>query len=567
MKNRGILLLIAVIVACIIITGCTSTSPPGTGTTTPTPTQPQGGSDWPQVAHDPSYTRSSPQTVIGKDNVDQLEVKWIFNTNYPVENPPLIIGDTAYIQNNALQVFAVDLHTGLSKWIYDPDVPKVGMNLPRVSTSHGMTSNNGVIYAPTGPNGTVVALNAETGQKVWESPKLDAGPAFRNSAPPVFWNNIVLGGSALGDEPPFGVAQKGTLTGLDMMTGEKLWQTVLAVGDWVTTYPNADQNGGATAWTGGAVDMDTGIVYIPVGNPSPDFYLYTRSPGPNKYTNEVIAVNMKNGKIIWDTPFVAEGTVLPGVTALPDGHDWDCSWGTMLVTVDMGQGPQKVVIGHNKRGDIMAMDAATGEPLWNVNLIYLQNVDQNPTPNGTDVVWPGPSSGIESFTATDGQYVYAAASNTPGRYYSQQPDFLKGTNSLVDGGFVPAFDAIDNGYGNGSVSAVDLKTGKVVWTYPTEYGTYVSPLVTNGVVFSGHITDTGKPFEYSDFGGPVNAPLLANGILIALDADTGDLLWQATVGSQVAVGGPSLGNGYLLVPTGGLQTNNNGGYVVAYGLP
>ncbi len=522
--------------------------------------------DWPQVNYDSTYSRNSPQNVIGKTNVANLKVAWIFNTNYPVEDPPLIIGNTAYIQNNAVQVFAIDLTTGLNKWKYDPKVVYTGTSLPRASSSHGMTYNNGIVYAPTGPRGTIVALNANTGTVVWESPPIGTGPAFRQPAPPVFWNNIMIGGSALGDEPPFGVAQKGTVSGVDMNTGKILWTTQLCVGDWVTTSQNASRNGGCTTWTGGAIDNDTGVVYLPIGNPSPDFIPATR-PGPNKYTNEVIAVNMADGKILWDTPFVAQGTVLPQVTALPDGHDWDCAWGTNLVTANMSYGLTKVVIGHDKRGDIMAMDAATGAPLWNVNLIQLQNENQNPSPSGTNVVMPGPGEGIESFTATDGRYVYAAASNQAGRYYDRQPAFLNGTGLLSEGGMVPDFNTIASGYANGSISKVDITNGNIVWQTKTDYGTWASPLVTNGLVFAGRVTDIGKPFNYSDFGGPTDAPLLPTGIVMALNSDDGSIMWQFNVGAQVAIGGPSIGNGYLLVPTGGIQTTNNGGYVVAFKLP
>jgi alcohol dehydrogenase (cytochrome c) len=567
MKKRWIiLLLLAAIVPGLLMAGCTS-SPSGGGTPTPTSGSAKVAGEWPMVNFDPAYSRNSPQTIIGKDNVDKLQVKWILNTNYAIENPPLIVGGTVYVQNNALQVIAIDLKTGLSMWKFDPGVPSASGLLPRASSSHGMVYENGIIYAPTGPNGTIVALNAQTGAKIWETDKIDVGPAWRISAPPLIWKNVIIAGSALGDEPPFGVAQKGTVTGIDKVTGKKIWQTQLAVGPWVTNYTDANQNGGATTWTGGAIDEQLGIVYLPIGNPSPDFQIDGRSPAPNKYSNSVVAVNISDGRILWYTPFIEEGTVLPDVTALPDGHDWDCSWGTNLVTVDMGKGAQKVVIGHSKRGDVMAMDASTGKPLWWVNTIYTQNVGQNPTPNGTDVVWPGPGAGIEAFTATDGKYVYVAGSSTPVRYYSQQPSFLKGTGLLSEGGAVPVFDAIDNGYGNGTISAVDLKTGKVVWQYKSPNPTFVSPLVTNGVVFSGHVTDTGKPYTFSDFGGPSKTPLVPSGMLQAFDADSGKLLWEFNIGGQCGIGGPSIGGGYLLVPVGGIQIPNNAGYVIAFGLP
>ena len=103
--------------------------------------------------------------------------------------------------------------------------------------------------------------------------------------------------------------------------------------------------------------------------------------------------------------------------------------------------------------------------------------------------------------------------------------------------------------------------------HKTDFPTWVSPLVTNGVVFSGTITATGKPYPYSDFRGPTDTPLIPSGILIALDADTGKTLWQFNLGAPVGIGGPSIGNGMLLVPTGHIQTPNAGGYIVAFGLP
>lgn len=366
-----------------------------------------------------------------------------------------------------------------------------------------------------------------------------------------------MAGSALGDEPPFGVAQKGTVTGLDKKTGKILWQTETAVGDWVTGK-NASQNGGATVWSGGAIDVDKGVAYLPVGNPSPDFTSETR-PGPNLYANHIIAVNLTDGEIIWATPFVAENTSFNISAVIPDVHDWDTTWGTNLVSVDMGNGPQKVVIGHDKLGDIAALDADTGEVLWwrNVAVNYRTNV--SPAPNGSGEIWPGGDEGIEAYSAVDKNNVYAAVSNMGFNFFS---------GPGTEGHLEPVFDAIENGIGNGSIIALDLKTGNVKWEYKTDFPTWASPLVTNGLVFSGRVTATGKPYPYSAFGQPTDSPLISSGILLALDADTGKKLWEFNVGAPVGIGGPSIGDGMLLVPTGsGAQLPNKGGYLVAFGLP
>lgn len=135
---------------------------------------------------------------------------------------------------------------------------------------------------------------------------------------------------------------------------------------------------------------------------------------------------------------------------------------------------------------------------------------------------------------------------------------------------VPAFDAIDNGIGNGSITAIDIQTGDIKWVYPTEFPTWVSPLVTNGLVISGHVTATGKPYGTNACGAPNSpseTPLIPSGII--LDKDTGQKLWEFNIGTPVGIGGPSIGNGMLFVTTGQAITvgANTGGAIVAFGLP
>lgn len=224
--------------------------------------------------------------------------------------------------------------------------------------SHGIAYDNGVVYAPTGPNGTVVALNAENGKKIWESLALQPlGGSFVLTSPPLVWEDYLILGASFGDVVLEGApAIKGKVTALDKNTGKIVWQINTTVGDWVKGK-NARVNGGATVWSGGAIDTEKGIVYLPCGNPAPDFNVSSR-PGETPYANHVIAVKISSGKILWATPFIAAGTVLNAT--IPDTHDWDTCWGTNLVTINSSNSSEKIVIGHNKRGDIMAMNADTG---------------------------------------------------------------------------------------------------------------------------------------------------------------------------------------------------------------
>jgi alcohol dehydrogenase (cytochrome c) len=517
--------------------------------------------NWLTANHDIYGTRSSNQTTLNKNNVNTLQPKWILKSEFPIENPPLIVGDRGYVQDNSMRVIAFDVNTGLNIWNFD--VQGQQQQLPSFLFSHGLTYDNGVIFTPTGANGTVVALNSTDGKVIWQSAAIgDPRQGYRLPTPPLVWKDYVVVGSALGDEPPFAPAPKGTITAFNRTNGERIWNMTTVIGPWVQGN-NSKLNGGGTSWSGGSLDPDTGIVYMPAGNPAPDFNATTRQ-GDQKYTNHMLAINITNGKIIWATPFLEKGTVLPNVT-LPETHDWDLSWGSNLVKVKSNDKNssviEKILIGHDKRGDIMAMDAATGKPLWWNVIGTLYRTYAIPRINGSGEVWPGSQYGIQAYSAVDKDTVYVASSSMGFNF------FVNGTSvAHVD----PVFDSIANGVGNGTITAMDIKTGKIKWQHPTEFPTWVSPLVTNGIVFSGHITATGKPYKFNDFGAPSQTPLISSGIIMALDKDTGKTLWQYNVGAPIGIGGPSIGHRGMLFVTTGIPvdiSSNTGGYVVAFGLP
>lgn len=516
--------------------------------------EPKFKDDWISANHDIFYTRSSNQTTIGKDNVSNLQVKWILNTPNPVENPPLIIGKTGYVEDNKANVIAFDIDTGFNLWTI-----KVGEG----GTMHGMTYDNEVLFVPTGHSSTIVAMNATNGKVLWESPMLaPEGIGYHVVNPPIVWKNYVIAGSAGGDLPTEKGIVQGNITALDRTSGKVLWNFKTTTGNWVKPE-NVPPNGGATAWSGGSFDPDTGILYIPAGNPTPDFTVDSR-PYPNNYANNMLALNITNGKLIWNTPFIGAGTVLnvtfPGVGA----HDYDLAWGSNLVSVTINNTEKKIVIGTDKRGDIIAMDAKTGKPIWTktVGTIYRDDAMPAPPPDGSGPVWPGTQYGVESYSATDNDTLYVASSSMGFNF------FLENKTTNV-GYLVPLIDQIENGIGNGTITAIDLKTGETKWAYPTEYPTWVSPLVTNGLVFSGHVTATGKPYTVNVFGAAINTPKIPSGIIIALDKDSGKKLWEFNVGAPIGIGGPSIGNGKLFVttsPQAEIKVQNSGS-IVAFGLP
>ena len=108
--------------------------------------------------------------------------------------------------------------------------------------------------------------------------------------------------------------------------------------------------------------------------------------------------------------------------------------------------------------------------------------------------------------------------------------------------------------------------------YPTEFPTWTSPVIANGLVISGHVPAIGKPYAISQFGGPnslSSAPVVPSEIIFALDKDIRKKLWEFNIGTPVGIGGPSVGHGMLFVTTGQTFTigANSGGGIIAFGLP
>ena len=91
---------------------------------------------------------------------------------------------------------------------------------------------------------------------------------------------------------------------------------------------------------------------------------------------------------------------------------------------------------------------------------------------------------------------------------------------------------------------MDLRNGEIKWQYQTEFPPRVSPLVTNDIVFTGYIPFTEKTRANSN-----HTTTTSSGVILALDKETGEKLWEYNVNASIGQVGPSIGNGMLFVPT------------------
>ncbi len=112
---------------------------------------------------------------------------------------------------------------------------------------------------------------------------------------------------------------------------------------------------------------------------------------------------------------------------------------------------------------------------------------------------------------------------------------------------VAASHTIELGLRNGTIDAIDLKTGKIKWEYKTEFPPRVSPLVTNDMVFAGYIPFSEKISKKSNH---TATSITKSGVILALDKETWKELFEYYINAPISPVGPSIGNGMLFVPTG-----------------
>ena len=472
---------------------------------------------WPTVNHDLYGTRSTNQTIINKENVDSLRVKWQIVNNFEIQDPPIIIDNIGYVQDYAGNVFAFNIEDGNILWNlragYGPTM--------------GLSYDNGLIFSSTASKGTVVAINATDGRKKWESETLgNTSMGYSIDSFPIVWKDYVIAGSGGSGLPPGLGLVRGNVTALNRTDGSVLWNLETTTGEWVERG-KTPPNGGATAWSGGSFDPEEGILYLPLGSASPNFNASTRQT-PNLYSNHMIAVNVTSGEIIWATPFIAQGTVLNHLM-VPDTHDWDTSWGSSISKISLKNGTQKkVVIGHDKMGNLIAMDGKTGDEIWWKTLGKPININKIPSSNGTGLIW---AYGVYNYHAVDNNNtLYITATNRGLDFFT---DGLSGHKKAAP-------DTIEQGLKNGTIYAIDILTGKIKWKFDTEFPPRVSPLVTNEILFTGYIPYGGKS---------------KTGIILALDKQNGSKLWEFNVDAPIAPVGPSVAKGILFVPTGKLLSN------------
>jgi len=353
-------------------------------------------------------TRYSPLDQINRDNVKDLRVVWTWksdNLSRPEiksETTPLMVNGVLYFTaGDRRNVVAIDAGTGETRWLWRIDEGKRYDQAPRKNSGRGVaywTDGRDERILSITPGFELVALNAKTGVPVqgfgndgivdlFKELDLDfkGDPTghIGNSSPPVVSHDVVVVGPALlpGSQTDKENV-KGDIMAFDVRTGKKVWafHTVPRKGEpGAETWLNGsnEYTGNAGAWTSFTVDEDLGYVYVPVESATGDSYGGHR-PGANLYSDSVVCLDIKTGKMIWYHQLVHH-----------DIWDMDISSAPILVDITSNGRRIKAVVQFTKQAYAYVFDRTNGQPVW--------PMDEKPVPKSdVPTEWTSPTQPIPS---------------------------------------------------------------------------------------------------------------------------------------------------------------------------
>jgi alcohol dehydrogenase (cytochrome c) len=474
--------------------------------------------DWPLYNRTLEGDRYSPLSEITTKNAGNLKVLCTYDTDVLTSfESGLVVVNGALIGTTEHDTFSLDPSTCAENWRVHEEFPPSILGVNR-----GVAFLDGTLFRGL-QDGRVVAYDFETGKKLWETTIAD--PAIGESVPaaPVAWDGMVWIGQAGGDYK--GV--KGRMYGLDAKTGEILWEFYLLpyqAGDKVRgplvknpltgeswkNKPGIPISGGAT-WTHYTIDTASGEIFIPGGNPAPDYDIMVRE-GDNLYAGAVVVLDAKTGEYQYHYEITGR-----------DWHDWDVSNAPILIE---SRGGKHMLIVTPKDGHVYGFDRATGERIYKVPVTTMKNVDAPFEVGKPAHFCPGPVGGAEWNSAAYVPRTNLILTGQVDWCYEVTMSSEEELETAPVGAPWMGMATLDPLYAlgepiqgdddwHGWVYAVDADTGEWAWRAKLNY-----PVV------SGMTPTAGGVVFFGDVGGN----------FYALDSTTGEKLWRKELDGGIGGG-------------------------------
>ena len=346
-------------------------SAPGSGQVT----NPDG--EWRHYGSSKSGTRYAATDQINVDNVSQLERAWEIRTGVPGEfkGTPIQVGDGLFLCTGQNIILSLDPDSGEERWRFDPEIqsPRIGFwDTCRGVTHYEAPAGSATADCPeriftATTDARLVAVNKDTGQPCSSfgaggeinllegMGEVKPGFYFVTSPPTIANDVLVLGGWVLDNqetEEPSGVVR-----GFDPLSGRLVWAWDMGREDR-TGLPGPGESytrGTPNVWSLTSADEELGMVYVPTGNATPDYYGGHRSEAMEQYASSVVALDARTGRVRWHFQ-----------TTHHDIWDYDVPAQPTLVDIPVDGVVRKAVIVPTKRAEIFVLDRETGEPIAEV---------------------------------------------------------------------------------------------------------------------------------------------------------------------------------------------------------
>ena len=318
--------------------------------------------DWLSYGKNYREDRYSPLNQISKSNIKELGLAWSINlgTTRGIEATPIVVNGILYVTGPWSMVFAIDARKGKILWEYDPKVPKWYAEKACCDVvNRGVAIYKGMIYVGT-LDGRLVAIDAVSGEKIWETITVDQTKAYTITGAPRVVNGKVIIGNGGAD---YGV--RGYISAYDAMSGEQVWRFYTVPGNPADGFENPameeaaktwtgewwTMGGGGTAWDAIAFDPDLNLLYVGVGNGAP-WNRQFRSPGggDNLYLSSIVALNADSGTLVWHYQ------TTPG-----DSWDYTATQQIILTDLEIEGRLRKVLMQAPKNGFFYVLDRTNGE--------------------------------------------------------------------------------------------------------------------------------------------------------------------------------------------------------------
>jgi len=451
---------------------------------------PQPG-DWLTYNGDLSGNRYSRLGGINVANVSRLRLLWMFPIpHFGLEVTPLEADGVMYV-TGPNQVYAINALTGAEIWKHARPQTRGLDGDASLGTNRGVAICDDRVFFVT-DNAHLIALDRATGTLVWDKAMAEGPGHYGGTLAPLVVKDRVVAGVSGADE---GI--RGFVACFDASTGALVWRrwTVPLRGEpgaetWIGSEPVA---GGGSTWLTGSYDPAADTLYWPTGNPFPDDEDKDRG-GDNLFTDSILALNMRDGALKWHYQFTPH-----------DLRDRDATEPMVLVNTTYRGKPRKLLLHADRNGFFYVMDRVTGELL--LAKPFLRRVDwaaeigrdgrpavkdasgcPDDAANWSSTAYSA-ATRLYYFLALEecvgekmgypdqtGQRYLRAVSIDTGEIAWEVPQPGAARAKTWSGVLATAGGLVFYGKPNGGFDAVDARSGKTLWHFPTNVRMKASPM-------------------------------------------------------------------------------------------